>query len=219
MADITTDEITPNDPGRPPAPARLPITNISQWVERFSLMAAIICTRFPHKAPELLAYQAAIVRAERNYECTQWVSNDRRYQREALARKDLNWSVPDARLYNKAFTGRAKAIRRCSFCLQDDHDQNACPQNPHRPFLGWLPQMGVWPMPVFPQPTVTVPTASQKICRQFNEGRCIKYQHCKYIHSCSTCNRPHPQLQCHSHSLSAGVQQHFLAKQPTTSNN
>ena len=71
MADITTDEATPNDPGRPPAPPRLPITNISQWVKRFSLMAAVICTGFPHKAPELLAYQAVIVRAERDYEGTQ----------------------------------------------------------------------------------------------------------------------------------------------------
>ena len=32
-----------------------------QQVEQFSLMAAIIFTRFPHKALELLAYQAVIV--------------------------------------------------------------------------------------------------------------------------------------------------------------
>ena len=68
-------------------------------------MADIICTRFPHKAPELLAYQAPIVCTERNYEGTQWVSYDRRYWREALVQKDLNWSVPDACLYNEAFTG------------------------------------------------------------------------------------------------------------------
>ena len=80
-----------------------------KWVEQFSLMADIICTRFPHKTPQLLAYQAPIVLAERNYEGTQWVSYDRRYWREALARKDLNWSVPDVRLYNEAFTGRAKS--------------------------------------------------------------------------------------------------------------
>ena len=30
MADITTDEATPNDPGRQPVQARLPITNILQ---------------------------------------------------------------------------------------------------------------------------------------------------------------------------------------------
>ena len=76
MADITTDELPP-EPGRPSAPARFPITNISQWVERFSLMAAVISTQFLHKAPELLAYQATIIKAERNYEGTQWVSYDR----------------------------------------------------------------------------------------------------------------------------------------------
>ena len=31
------------------APPRLPVTDISQWVERYSAMAAIIATRFPHK--------------------------------------------------------------------------------------------------------------------------------------------------------------------------
>lgn len=61
MAEITTDETLPTEPGRPPAPARLPITNISQRVKQFSLMAAVICSRFPQKAPELLAYQATIV--------------------------------------------------------------------------------------------------------------------------------------------------------------
>ena len=200
MADITTDDLPSNEPGRPPAPARLPVTNISQWVERFSLMAAVLCTRFPHKAPELLAYQAAIVRAERNYEGTQWVSYDRRYRREALARKDLNWSVPDPCLYSEAFIGRAKNIRRCSFCLQDDHEQNTCPRNPHRPLLGWLPPMGAWPMPFVTQQTAAQPSAttttSREICRRFNEGRCNKQQRCKYLHSCSACNGPHPQLQC-----------------------
>jgi len=31
-------------------------------------MAAILAARFPEKAPELLVYQATIIRAERNYE-------------------------------------------------------------------------------------------------------------------------------------------------------
>ena len=82
MADIATDEAPTSEPSRPRTPARLPITNISQWVERYSLMAAVLCTRFPQKAPELLAYKATIIRAERNYEGTQWVSYDRRYRRE-----------------------------------------------------------------------------------------------------------------------------------------
>ena len=67
MAEITMDDPPLSEPGRPPAPARLPISNISQWVERFSMMAAVMCMRFLHKAPGLFAYQATIVRAERNY--------------------------------------------------------------------------------------------------------------------------------------------------------
>ena len=107
-------------------------------------MAAILCSQIPHKARELFAYQAAIVRAESNYEGNRWVTYDRQFQREALARKDLNWSVTDPCLYNEAFTGRAWAIARCTFCLQDDHSEAMCPKNPHRPMFGWFPPPA-WP--------------------------------------------------------------------------
>ena len=116
--------------GHPGGSTRPPITNISQWVERFSMMAAILSTRFPEKAPELFAYQGSIIRAERNYEGKQWVVYDRQFRREALARKDLNWSVPNLRLYNEAFTGRAKAIPRCSVCLQMTIRQSHVPRIP-----------------------------------------------------------------------------------------
>jgi hypothetical protein len=46
------------------------------------------------------------------------------YRRQALERQDLNWSVIDSRLYNEAFTGRARPIARCTYCLQDDHAAN-----------------------------------------------------------------------------------------------
>ena len=103
LSEITMDDDLPQQtPGRP----RLPITDIYQWVERFSVMAALLSSRFPLKAPEFWAYQASIVRAERNYEGRCWVAYDRQFRREALSRKDINWSVPDPRLYNEAFTGR-----------------------------------------------------------------------------------------------------------------
>ena len=144
MAEVTVDDNLQGS-GRPPAPAQLPVTDISQWLERFSLMAAILTTRFPEKAVELFAYQATIVRAERNYEGKRWVSYDQQFHREALARRDLNWSVTDPRLYNEAFTGRARAIARCSYCLQDDHTAPRCPKNPNRPVFGWFPDPSVWP--------------------------------------------------------------------------
>ena len=63
-------------------------------------MAATLASLFPEKAPELFAYQATIIRVECNYEAGRWVSYDRQYRREALARKDLNSPVTDPWLYN-----------------------------------------------------------------------------------------------------------------------
>ena len=165
------DDDLPQTPGRAPPPARLPITNLSQWIERFSTTAAVLTTRFPEKALELFAYQASIVKVERNYEDRQWVAYDCQYRRAALARKDLNWSVPDARLYNEAFTGQARSISRCTYCLEEDHTAGACPRNPNRPQDPWTLDLAPQPCPFFhhyPQ------QPSGEICRRFNESRCKK---------------------------------------------
>ncbi len=45
----------------------LVISDILVWVEKFSTMTTILVKRFLEKAPELFAYQACIVRCERNY--------------------------------------------------------------------------------------------------------------------------------------------------------
>ena len=94
MSEVTLQE---QAPGRPPPPGCPPIMDISQWVERYSL--TVISTSFPHK---LFAYQATIIRAERNYEAGRWVAYNRQFRREALSRKDLNWSTPDPRLYSES---------------------------------------------------------------------------------------------------------------------
>jgi hypothetical protein len=133
MSEISLDDPLPPTPGQPPL-----LQNISVWVEKFSVMAALLVSRFPQKAPELFAYQASIIRAERNFDDRRWVAYDRCYRREALAQKNLDWSIPNARLYNEAFTGYARIIPRCSFCLQEDHLAQACPRNPNRPWFGWL---------------------------------------------------------------------------------
>ena len=144
----------------------------------------------------MFAYAAT---AKRNYEGQRWVVYDRQYRREALARKDLNWSVTDSRLYNEAFTGRAKAIARCSFCLQDDHTDAYCPYNPNRPFLNMYPGQTMWAAPAgwisMPASTPGPSSRSLDICKRYNEGRC-RVARCKYQHACSWCRAPHPLLDC-----------------------
>ena len=72
---------------------------------------------------------------------------DRQFRREALARRSLDWSVPDPRLYSEAFTGRVRSIPRCAVCLLDNHLTQDCPQNPDRPWWGWPPSGSPWSGP------------------------------------------------------------------------
>ena len=158
-------------------------------------MASILVTRFPEKGPELWAYQATIVKAARNYEGSPWVAYDRQFRRQALVRKDLNWSVIDSRLYNEAFTGRAKHITRCRHCLSDSNTTQQCPDNPNL-FTGWHPDMRQLPQQLMPslawdQGPARTSSTRQEICRNYNDGRC-KFQRCRFQHICKECSVPHP---------------------------
>ena len=160
-------------------------------------MAALLVSRFPEKAPELFAYQASIIRAERNFEGRRWVTYNRCFRREALAQKSLDWYIPNARLYNEAFTWRAKAVPRCTFCLQEDHVAQHCPHNPNRPWPGWFQE----PMPFQPnlshQPPTTRPPQSLECSHRYNEGKCRQTATtCRYAHRCTECGGPHPRMHC-----------------------
>ena len=169
---MTADVDIPQEAGR--VQTKLPITDISRWVEHYSVMAAMLAARFPEKAPELFTYQANIVRAERNYEPGRWAIYDRQFSREALARKDLNWSVADPQLYSEAFTGWARTIPRCHYCLQDDHTAQYCPRNPDHPWSAWT-QKATPSGPRLSHPSGSGSSAPRQrpmaeLCRRFNEG-------------------------------------------------
>ena len=89
--------------------------------------------------------------------------------REALVRKDLNWSVTDPRLYNGAFTGRAKAIPCCQ-CLSENHSGLYCPVNPTPPLVRWFPQF----QQLHPdtQHLGRGSTPQQEICQNFHDNQC-----------------------------------------------
>ena len=125
-----------------------PVTDMKIWLECYGRMAPLISTRFLDKAPELWVYQSTILRAAHNYEGANWVAYDQQHRRDMLARKDLNWSTPNSRLYNEAFTRRAKVVPRCPHCLGDDHGGATCPHNPAPLVWSWLPDLRQLHVPV-----------------------------------------------------------------------
>ena len=89
-------------------------------------------------------------------------------QAGGLARKDLNWSTPDTRLYSEALTGRARSFPRCTYSLRDDHSSQHCPQNPDQLWVTWHSGAAPWQGPS----ATPISCRSSELCRRFNEGRC-----------------------------------------------
>ena len=110
-------------------------------------------------------------------------------QAGGLARKDLNWSTPDTHLYSEALTGRARSIPRCTYCLQDDHSSQHCPQNPDQLWVTWHSGAAPWQGPS----ATLISRRSSELCRRFNEGRC-RLAACRFSHAC---RGAHPAIACH----------------------
>lgn len=120
----------------------------------------------------------------------------------------------DPCLYDEAFTGRARSIPRCAFCLQEDHTGQYCLTSPDHQWFGWLPSpMPAWqstshrafrPQPrgqlLCPPPGVNLNRSIQ----EFNEGEC-RYTRYRYLHACKQCVTPHSRVVCpHNHAHTQG---------------
>ena len=107
-------------------PRRGMVTDILVWAECYATMAAILSAAYPNKAPHFFAYLRTITRASRNFEGTAWASYDVVFRRQAANRRSLEWGIVDTEAYNEAFTGRARVIPRCVYCLGDTHASHEC---------------------------------------------------------------------------------------------
>ena len=183
-----------------------PITDFQVWAECFATLAGVLTTVFPEKAPHLLAYLRIIARASRNYEDSAWVSYDAAFRRQAANLGSLDWGNIDPVLYNETFTGKAKAMKRCTFCVVDTHTLEECLHAPK----GWGSKGSGVSHDAQQLRTPARSTSrsgprpeagrsdSVEICRLYNEvgGAGCSYPLCRYAHLCAKCHRPHPQAEC-----------------------
>jgi len=159
------------------SPKRGLITDIALWTKCFTALAAALSARYPDKAPpHFMAYLRTIVRASRNFDGLAWASYDAAYCRQAANNLSLDWAIPDQALYNEAFTGRARVIPRCQFCLSDSHLSHDCIFGPddfrHSQNRQPSSRRGA------------VRTQVAQICRLFNQpgGNQCHFKQCRYAH-------------------------------------
>ena len=172
-------------------PKRGPVTDILLWVECFSIMAGILTTRYPDRAQDLFAYQKTIVHASRSFSGDHWVTYDLCYRRQAAATKSLQWSNIDFSLYNETFTGRARALPRCRYCLSEHHRSAECSYAPEVPAFGR-------DLPSLPRTMPKSPSSRPQICLLYNSrnGNQCRFRPCRYMHICSICQEAHPAAAC-----------------------
>ena len=175
-------------------PGRKPVTDVLSWCECFTVMAAIITSRYPEKASQLFSYMRTIVRASQTFDGPAWVSYDSQFRRKAASLKSWDWGIIDSGLYNECFTGRAKAKVVCTHCLSDSHQESQCPLTPG-------PQVSR----IVPNQASGGPNARSnqsrmvELCGLFNRptGNECKYINCRFAHICSLCRSgPHPASAC-----------------------
>jgi hypothetical protein len=100
------------------------------------------------------------------------VAYDQLYRREMLVKKDLNWSVPNARLYSaEAFTGRAKRYRSAHIVSRRTIQQPTVPTTQKSPIVGWFQgaqqfQFGppISQLPFGPASLLSKPAGQQQVC-------------------------------------------------------
>lgn len=169
---------------------RGPVTDILLWIECYSSLVTILGSRFPTKIGELMAYQRTIVKAHKTFIGEGWITYDACYRRKAALTKSLDWGQVDFTLYNETFTGRAKSLPRCQYCLSEYHMSASCSYAPDNP-----------PSPPA-RPRQDHASRSVQLCQLYNHrygSRCT-FTPCKFAHMCSechgTCHGTHPVSSC-----------------------
>ncbi len=160
------------------------VTNLALWTECYAVPVALLSVRYPSKTPHFMAYLRMITRASRNFEGVAWATY-MAYRRLAASHRSLDWAVSDTALYNEAFTGWAKLIRSCIYCLADSHESKDCTFAPE--------ESATTPRPSRPPQTASARsgTGMVEVCMLFNKltGSQCRFKLCRYAHICSKCRR------------------------------
>ena len=77
------------------------------WLHCFSLYAAVITSKYPHKAMELLAYQATVVAEQRRCGGRSWLLYDAGFRQQLSSVGAADFSKMNQSLYTTTFLGEA----------------------------------------------------------------------------------------------------------------
>ena len=179
----------------PLRPRKRSITDILTWMECFTVMAAVITSKYPEKASQNFLYSRMIVRASQIFEGPAWVSYNSQFWRKGHCSEIMGLGgTINYGLYNECITGRVKTRALSKICHSDSHQDSHCPLVSTTQALtmpNQIPGSARYPM--------VDKSHMVELCGLFNKptGNECKYSNCQYAHICLLCRvSPHPASTC-----------------------
>ena len=183
------------------------VQDIFTWIQCFGTYVSVLAPGQPQRIPELMAYQATIVRASQDYAGLAWVRYDAAFRRQAALTGLTRWSAINPTIYTLCFAGSARTATRCDLCFATTHATKECAQQGdpdpgvrerlraiEKVVLSLAPE-GRKPSPPPPPRGGRQDRPSGEVCRLFNDNRCT-YPWCRHAHVCSGCGGAHMVLAC-----------------------
>ena len=174
--------------------------DIFTWLQCYRMFVSVLAPQYPERIPELMAYQATIVRASQDYAGLAWVRYDSTFRRQAALIGLTRWSVINPTLYTLCFAGS-------ELCFATTHSTKECAQqgdpNPGvRNRLRAIEKAVLSMMPRAAPPSAPTPRTgdqqcapSGQVCRNWNANRC-NFPYYQHSHVCSSCRGRHPVGAC-----------------------
>lgn len=78
------------------------VDKLVDWLLAFSCYASVLVDAEGHLAPQMLLYQASVVRLARDYPSKAWLAYDRAFRQKMAASKSSNWGTMDHDLWAMA---------------------------------------------------------------------------------------------------------------------
>lgn len=186
------------------------------WLNCFSLYAAVITSKFPHKARELWAYQAMMVSEQRRCGGRGWLLYDSGFRQQMSAIESTDFSKINQSLYTTTFLAYGGWGLYCSHCLASDHAQEDCALHPQRavPVVRFRETVQIqredWKQRYGEPPRKR---SKRGACFAWNDGKCT-IPNCRFEHVCSKCSGDHRRALCKWNKSNPEGQRGSESRQP-----
>ena len=164
------------------------VDDLTSWLEAWTVYCSVVLSAAPHRCQELLAYQAIIATASRQFYPEAWLSYDRQFRRAAAGSTALRWNTIDPTLWQLTMTGKARPS--CPTCHTQHHGRCSFRGDAFRPSQARQPDARH--------------KDGRAICRNFNFHRCSN-RACPRAHVCLTCGGKHPSVGNHTSTTTAAA--------------